>query len=94
MTGSRERGKRRFEMRLFDQQVIGVEGRDDEDADAGVGERRRQTRHHADHREGERPMNFQAAPIAITLHVVWHITLMTNQRKFVRRARDGVKVRG
>jgi hypothetical protein len=71
---------------IADEQIIGVEGRESEHTDAGIGQRSQQVSENADEREIQRSRHAKTAPIAFTANVFGHSFLPADDRQFLRGA--------
>ena len=92
VTGSPQGGNCRPELGLLDEQVVGVERRDDEDADARSRHRPRERGQHADEGERHRPGHPQAAPADLGLRPGGNHFLTTHHRQLFDRAGDAEHV--
>ena len=72
----------------FDEQVVGIECRDRENADSRLSQRGDQHGENADGRERNRARYAQAPPISFAADPVRHKRLQANDRKLILGARD------
>jgi hypothetical protein len=88
MARGAERLYRQTKLRRADQQIVGVESREREDADARLGQRREQRGKHAGQAEVELPFDYQAAPVSFLAYIIRRIFLRADNRKLIRRSCD------
>src|SRR5207244_10821094 len=87
--GPAQRVHRRREVRLLDEDVIGVEGGEREEAQAGPGQATRQRGQHADLLERDRPFELERAPAGLDPRAARSVLGEAYHRRLFSGAGDG-----